>query len=355
MADRLERLPRDPGRSSGGEEGGILRACREEIAESIKADDPCRIVLCKNATEALNLLLQGLPFSGETVLTTAAEHNSVLRPLYALERRGRIRLEIVSCDDQGRVREDEWCDKIRVHSPILAVLNHASNVTGAVNPAAKLLTYARSQGTLTLLDTSQTMGFLDLDVAKLGVDMLAFTGHKYLLGPPGTGGLYVRPGIDLQPVLVGGTGVRSDLLEMPPEMPARLEPGTPSIPLIAGLLFSLRWQKERPVPRAAMLNMLRLLEDGLRESSARVIGVEGERTPVLSFLLSGWDVEDVGYVLDRSYDIICRAGLHCAPLIHRHLGTDPKGTVRLSLSRFTTEEEIARTLSSIRSLRRETP
>jgi cysteine desulfurase/selenocysteine lyase len=165
-----------------------------------------------------------------------------------------------------------------------------------------------------------------------------------------TGGMYVKKGIEIEPVFVGGTGVRSDLKEMPPEMPEKLEPGTPSIPLVAGLMYSLQWQRERPIPLQDMDALTKKIELGLMNKGAEVVKVRGERTPIVSFRLPGWDLEEVGYVLDRSFSIICRTGLHCAPLIHTYIGTAPQGSVRFSISRVTTAEEIDYTLDCVGKL-----
>jgi selenocysteine lyase/cysteine desulfurase len=351
VAAWIEKIPAHPGRSSGAAAEDVSFLCRKELADLIKAKDPLQIVLCKNSTEALNIAIHGMGLKNDVVVTSAAEHNSVLRPLYLLEKKGAVKkLEIVPCDAEGRVGKKQWTEKIDTLSPALAVLNHASNVTGAVNDAAELLNYAKRKGCLTLLDISQSMGLLELDVSDIGADMAAFTGHKYLLGPPGTGGLYVRKGIEIEPVFVGGTGIRSDLKEMPPGMPGKLEPGTPGIPLFAGLSYSLKWQKENPAPFEKMEIMIQTLEQGLIQRGAEVIKVGGRRTYIVSFRLPGWDLKEAGYILEKSFRILCRTGLHCAPLIHRHIGTAPEGTMRFGISRFTTEEEIDYTLEVIGEL-----
>ena len=350
VASSLEQIPRHPGRSGAAAED-ILLLCREELSRLLHVSDPRQIVLCKNATEALNIAIQGMGFkNGDWVITSSGEHNSVLRPLYLLEQKGNINIQIIPCDAQGRVIEQKWHESINRYSPRLAILNHASNVTGAVNPAGKLLNYARQRGCVTLLDASQTLGLMEIDADKTGADMVAFTGHKYLLGPPGTGGIYIKKGIEIEPVFVGGTGIRSDLKTMPPEMPGRLEPGTPPIPLFAGLLYSIGWQTQNPLPYKKMEMLTHTLEQGLIETGARVITVEKERTPIISFSLPGWDIEETGYILDKSFNVVCRTGLHCAPLIHRWIGTAPKGSIRFSISRFTSEEDVVYTLNAIKQL-----
>jgi len=350
---RIEEVPYHAGRS-GGPAKDPQRSCRERLSGLLGSSDPARLVLTSGATESLNIALHGLPLEGQTVLSTAAEHNSVLRPLYLLRKKKKIDLCLVPCDTQGRVRREEWRRQVREKRPALAVLTHASNVSGAVHPVAELFAEVHESGGLTLLDSSQTAGLLPIDANRLGADLLACTGHKYLLGPPGTGGLYVRPGIELAPVFVGGTGVRSDLQEMPSEMPTRLEPGTPASALFAGLAWSLEWQEQNPFSFSAMNDRLGQLESGLQEAGARVIRVDGERTPVISFTLPRWEAADAGMILERSFGVICRTGLHCAPLIHESLGSLPGGTIRFSLSRFTSDDDIAQALDALRCLLHET-
>jgi selenocysteine lyase/cysteine desulfurase len=350
----IEKVPYHSGRS-GSPTNDPLRVCRKRLARLLGIGDPARLVLTKGATESLNIALHGLPLNGRTVLSTAAEHNSVLRPLYLLEKKKAIDLCLVPCDNQGRVQHDEWRRLVQERRPALAVLTHASNVTGAVHPVEELFAEVHEYGGLTLLDASQTIGLLPIDVERLGADLLAFTGHKYLLGPAGTGGLYIRPGIELAPLFVGGTGVRSDLPEMPPEMPVRLEPGTPAVALFAGLDWSLKWQEQNPQSLAALSDLLGRLEEGLLEAGARVVVVNGDRTPLISFTLPHWQVADAGKVLEKSFEIICRTGLHCAPRIHEWLGTLPGGTIRFSLSRFTHDTDIAMALQAVRRLQHETP
>lgn len=349
VAAFFKKIPKHPGRSVTTSEDS-LSLCRKELAHLLKIENPARIVLGKNATEALNIAVLGTGLKKGVVITTAMEHNSVLRPLYRLEKKGIIRLEILPCDAEGRVIREEWEKRIAGLSPRLVVLNHASNVTGAVNDIEPLLKYAQERGSITLLDASQSIGLLDMDVSRIAADMIAFTGHKYLLGPSGTGGLYIREEFEIEPVFSGGTGIRSDLQEMPPEMPLKLEPGTPPVPVFAGLLHSLKWQKENPVPIEKMAELTRDLEQGLIEKGAEVIKVTGDRTFIVSFRLPGMDLKEAGYILERSFGIICRTGLHCAPLIHQYIGTAPAGTIRFGLSRFTTREEIDYTLNVVGEL-----
>jgi cysteine desulfurase family protein len=350
LADAFEQLPLHPGRV-----GHVVRdqawECRNLIADMLSVSQPEQIVLRENSTHALNLALLGFPFRrGDVILTTAQEHNAVLRPLYRLSRLRRAHIRFIPTDREGRVDMEKYRQALQGDSPRMVVVNHASNVTGAVQPVKELFGLAKEHGATTLLDASQSLGLEDVHAQDLQADMVAFTGHKYLLGPVGTGGLYVRPEIELEPVLMGGTGVRSDLREMPSEMPLRLEPGTPNLPAFVGLAHAIRWHKENPIEQRRLYRLSARLEQGLGEAGANVVTVSGRRTPVVSFTLPGWDVEEIGYVLQKEFGILCRCGLHCAPLIHAYLGTAPKGTVRFSLSRFTTDEEVEQAINAVRRL-----
>jgi cysteine desulfurase/selenocysteine lyase len=363
VAKATDEIPFHPGRSASPRSAlnGVwersdfaagedpMAGCRAALARLLGDGEAQCVVLCQHATHALNLAIQGFPFvPGDRVVTTALEHNSVLRPLFQLERQGIIQLSIVPVNPEGRVEEGMFEKTLHERPPRLVVVNHASNVTGAIQNVEALLGTARGLGAVTLLDASQTLGLVDVDVPRLGADMVAFTGHKYLLGPVGTGGLYVSPEVELDPVLVGGTGVRSDLQTMPPEMPGRLEAGTPNLPAFAGLWHALSWQEANKPDRDRLDRLCRRLEAGLVDLGTNVVQVKGGKTPVISLTLPGWDVEDTGYVLEKSYGICCRTGLHCAPLIHEYIGTAPAGSLRLSLSRFTTADEVDRVLDVFR-------
>lgn len=349
VAKATEEVPFHPGRSGFAADEDPMAGCRTAIARLLGSGESQRIVLCQHATQALNLAIQGFSFApGDRVVTTALEHNSVLRPLYRLEKRGPIQLSIVPVNAEGGVEEDAFEKTLHERLPRLVVVNHASNVTGAIQNVETLFRMAHRLGAVTLLDASQTLGLVDVDVRRMEADMVAFTGHKYLLGPVGTGGLYVSPDIELEPVLLGGTGVRSDLRDMPPEMPGRLEPGTPNLPAFAGLRHALSWQERNKPDREQIERLCRRLEEGLVALGANVVQVKGDKTPVVSLTLPDWEVEEVGYVLEKGYGICCRTGLHCAPLIHRYIGTAPAGSLRLSLSRFTTAAEVAHVLGVFR-------
>ncbi len=340
-----------PGAANRGgvEDWNVFDGVRQKLLTRLGASDPSRVALGANATWALNLAVFGFPFRmGDTVVTTMAEHNSLLRPLYALEQTGLIKVIYLRTDRYGRVPPDDWVNAMTAYRPALAAFTHASNVTGAVNDVAAMAAAAGEVGARVLLDASQTMGWLPLRVEEWGVDLAAFTGHKYLLGPQGTGGLWVREGLELSPHLAGGTGVKSDLDTMPPEMPTHLEAGTGNEPGFHGLYAALDWDDESARDEIACDARLNRLRAGLLGAGAEVIAPPGECTPVVSFNLPGKSCADVGFMLTESCDIVCRNGLHCAPKLFECLGC--RGTVRLSLSRFTTSREIEAVISAVRAL-----
>jgi len=352
IVQRLEALPGHAHRT-GFDEGDGAEDCRGLIAELMRVRDVNRIAYSPNATHALNAAIHGFRApGGARVVTTEAEHNSVYRPLHYLLERGRIACARVPVDASGRVIPEEWKKAVNTGGTALAVFSHASNVTGAVNDAALLCAIAREAGAAVLIDASQSFGVVDVLPEAWGADLVAFTGHKYLLGPPGTGGLYVRPGTDLTPVWVGGTGIRSDSDEMPQEMPLRLEAGTPNDASFAGLAAALAWRRGNPQDTDAMAGLTGNIARQLTALGANVVHVDGQRTPVVSFTLPGWDVEDAGEALQKCYRIVCRTGLHCAPRIHAALGTAPQGTVRVSLSRFTSQQEAGYLIESVREMLR---
>ncbi len=348
MAKAVHRLPGAANRG-GIEDVNVFDQVREELALLMGVSCPEQIALGCNSTWGLNQALFGFPLeAGDAVLTTKAEHNAVLRPLYRMAQEG-VKVVYVRTDESGRILPERWEGALKEHRPRLCVLNHASNVTGAVNDAEALCALAHAHGAAFLLDLSQTLGYIPVKLETWGVDLAAFTGHKYLLGPQGTGGLYVRPGLVLRPHMVGGTGVKSDLKEMPEEMPLHLEAGTGNEPSYHGLLAALRWSREHPLDLEAVEGVLQYLADGLAALGCRVIRPEAPRMPVLSFTVPGYTPEEAGDILTGSYDIICRTGLHCAPDIMEDIGM-PSGTVRLSLSRFTARKEAEEVLAAVRDL-----
>jgi len=349
VAACIDKVPYHAGRSAFSGPNAA-EECRHLLAALLQVKEPKQIVFGPNATYALNVALHGLRWkSDDAVVTTVAEHNSVLRPLHYLSKTKGIKIHMVPVDGAGRIIPEAWAEALKKFKPRVAVFTHASNVTGAINDAKKLAMMAKTVGAITLLDASQSLGAIPVYPEEWGIDLAAFTGHKYLLGPTGSGGLYVAPAMsaELEPVWVGGTGIQSELDEMPPMMPIRFEAGTSNDCALVGLASALRWAAEHRIKEDALLNMTQRLCTGLQEIGAEIIEVTSPRTPVVSFRLKGWDVEDVGEILQKSFGIVCRTGLHCAPQIHSFLGAAPRGTVRLSLSRFTTKAEVDYCLQAI--------
>lgn len=352
VAEAVAKAIRDlPGEANRGgvTDFDVFQEVRTELAELMGISCPSQIALGPNATWGLNQAIFGYPLKpGDTVLSTRAEHNAVLRPLWRLEQEG-IRVIKLPVDKVGRVALPDWEKALLMYRPKLCILTHASNVTGAVNDVLNLTRAAKRAGACVLLDISQTLGCVPVRLSDWDVDMAAFTGHKYLLGPQGTGGIYVKRELNLNSHLLGGTGIRSDLREMPSEMPLHLEAGTGNEPSCYGLLAALRWNRQHPLDRKSLQESVRRLSEGLCGLDCRVI-VPGEpSTPVVSFTIPGVSSQDAADILTGSYDIILRTGLHCAPEIMEDIGMKG-GTVRLSLSRFTTEQEIDRVLNAVRDL-----
>ena len=353
VAQCLQQPPEHPGRTVSSSSDAVTE-CRRRLASLLGVEDATRIVLAQNATHALNLAIHGVAWEpSDYVVTTVTEHNSVLRPLAHLQARLGIQLIVVGLDPEGNIDQDAF-DQALKQSPRLVALNHASNVTGRINAVTPLFQRASRAGAVTLLDASQSLGHIPVEAVALGADMVAFTGHKGLRGPAGTGGLYVAPHLELEQVYIGGTGVRSDLRLHPPEMPTRLEAGTPNVPALSGLAAALRWLEqdgENAGRREASL--AGELWEGLRQISGVTLYDDDERAArlgVVSFRIDGWDIEEVGYILNESFGVICRTGLHCAPLIHEAIGSAPHGTVRFSVSGFNTEEEIRSACQAVRQI-----
>jgi cysteine desulfurase family protein len=345
------RVMREVGASPGRgghrrslEAARLLFQAREAVADFIGAADSSRIIFTGNATGALNLALQGTLQPGDHVVTTTMEHNSLLRPLYALRDRG-VELTIVAAESDGVVAVDQLRQALRPNTALVAV-SHVSNVCGAIQPLEEIAQLCHAAGVRLLVDAAQSAGHLPLSVTDLPIDMLAAPGHKGLLGPSGTGFLYVAPHIDLRPVLQGGTGTNSTAEAQPLIVPDGFEAGTHNVPALAGLQAGIDYLTARAIGAVHQFesDLLLQAEQALRDIDG--VTVHGPHNPaqrcsVLSFTIAGLDATELAAELDQRFDIALRAGLHCAPLAHRTLGTLPGGTVRLSPGLFTTPEEIA--------------
>jgi len=323
------------------------------LAAAGKKKNPDRLVFTANATHALNLIIQGAVKSGDHIVTTAVEHNSVIRPVNHMVRSG-VEATFVQPDGDGYVDPGEVRRAIRENTR-LVVVNHASNVIGTVQDIAGIGTVCRDARVPLAVDAAQTAGVVPIDMAAWGVSFLAFTGHKGLFGPTGTGGVCVADDAELATTIWGGTGVRSAYPYHLEEYPYRLEAGTLNLMGVAGLSAGLDWIEKRGQESilAHELALLERLQDGVKGiKGVRLHGTTriDRRVAVLSLTVNGYDPSDVGTMLDVDHNVLTRTGLQCAPLIHEHMGTTPRGTVRFSIGPFNTEQHIDTAIRAIASI-----
>lgn len=321
----------------------LIYDTREKLAALFGTPDPSRIAFTCNATEALNIAIHGAIHPGEHVITTACEHNSVLRPLYLKEKEG-TELTIIPADIKGRIRYDLLESSVKSNTSAI-VLTHASNLSGNVTDLAFVSNFAKKHGLLLIVDASQTAGSLPINVVKMGIDILCFTGHKGLFGPQGTGGLYVREGLTLSPLKSGGSGIHSFDRQHPTDMPTALEAGTLNGHGIAGLNAGLDYILSTGVKNihAKEISLARRFVNGISDiSDLKLYGdIDAPlRTPIISLNIGNMSSASVSDILWEDYEICVRAGAHCAPLMHKTFGTEKQGAVRFSFSCFNTEAEI---------------
>ncbi len=346
-----------PGRSVHGpgiEAGRIVAGARERAAGLFGIDDDSRVVFTLNCTEALNLAIKGILKEGDHVVTTSMEHNSVMRPLSAMTGERDVSVTRVQADGDGIVDPDDM-ERAMTPETALVVMTHASNVTGSIQPIEECGRIAREHGIPLLVDAAQTAGCLPIDLSSLPVDLLAFSGHKGLMGPQGTGGLYVGEGIELAPLKQGGTGSNSSEEYQPDILPDRYESGTPNTPGLAGLGAALGFILDETVEaiREKTKKAGGMLADGLRGvDCVRTYGPPDMERNVgnFSFAVEGRDIAETAHALESGYGIMTRVGLQCSPSAHRTIGTFPGGTIRASIGHFTTEEDVAHFLGSLEDL-----
>jgi cysteine desulfurase/selenocysteine lyase len=358
-----ENVGANPGRSGhrlSVEAGRIVYEARELVAELFNFADPLRVVFGANVTEALNLALTGYLHAGDHVVTSSMEHNSAMRPLRALAAGtygGPIELTVVPCSKEGFLNPSELEAAIR-RNTVLIALNHGSNVCGSLLPVREAGAMARHRGCLLLVDAAQTAGAYPIDMEADNIDLLAFTGHKALGGPMGTGGLIIGDRVNLSrltPIKRGGTGSRSEWEEQPDFLPDMCESGTANTVGLSGLAAGVRWVKERGIEaiRQHEKGLTQQLIDGLREIPGVCVygGLDATRqTATTSFNVADLEPSEVGLRLDDEYEIMCRVGLHCAPAAHRTLGTYPAGTVRFGLSAFNTSDQVNQALQAVQEI-----
>jgi cysteine desulfurase family protein len=334
----------------------LVEQARQKLARFLGAPDPQRVVFAGNATDALNLAFNGLLRPGDHVVATCLEHNSVLRPLHHLRERGWITYDLVPFNGHGRVDPDAVARTLRADTRLVA-LTHASNVLGTVQPVGEIGRLCAARGVPVLVDASQSAGTVPVDLAGWQVSAVAFTGHKALFGPTGIGGLAVAPGLEIQPSRFGGSGVDSRNPEHTPTFPHRLEAGTLNLMGILGLSAGLDFILEQGLEaiRRREAALLARLRDGLAElPRVRTYCADdlSDHVPVLTVNVEGLHPEDAGAILDADYGIAVRVGLHCAPLVHRQLGTLHQGAVRFSPGWFNTEDDIDRAVAAMAAIAR---
>lgn len=335
--------------------GGIVGDTRKLLTRFFNSSDSNRLIFSLNATDALNLAIFGLLRNGDHAITTTLEHNSVLRPLYHLYKYNNVDVDHIPFDSKGLVDPDDFARKMKNNTK-LVVVNHGSNVFGAVQPIKQIGDICRRRGIIFLIDSSQTAGKVPVDLREMNIDVIAFTGHKSLMGPMGTGGLCVREGVEIRHTRAGGTGVKSEIRTHLDEYPYRLEYGTGNLPGIAGLNAGVKWIQCTGVNNIYKheTGLLTMLRDGLREIEGVTLYCQDDLTNhigVISFNIDGLDAQDIGMKLGVDYNIACRAGLHCAPLAHEQLGTDKiRGTVRFTIGPFNTEEDIQVAVNAVKEI-----
>lgn len=358
----IDEIGANPGRSghqASVQAARVVFSARKAISDFFNGPDPLRVIFTANITEALNLALLGLLHPGDHVITTSLEHNSVMRPLRFLETRG-VELTVVESSRECVVDPHRFEVNIKKNTKLI-VVNHASNVTGTILPVREIGKIARKHDLLFLTDEAQTGGAYPVDMQENCIDLLAFTGHKSLLGPTGTGGLILGDRVNhlqINPLTRGGTGSNSEKEEQPEILPDRFESGTLNASGLAGLAVSIQWIQKTGISniRSHEERLSQRLIDGLNEiTGVKVYGswIARQQTATVSFTIHNIDNGKIGFVLDDSFGILCRIGLHCSPAAHKTIGTYPYGTVRLSIGYFNDEQEIDTTIRAIQKIARE--
>jgi cysteine desulfurase family protein len=358
MDQFYRKLGVNPGRSGYDlclETGELVEGTRKELTEFFNGTDPNRLCFSYNSTDALNLIIFGLLAEGDHAITTNLEHNSVLRPLYHLYRDKNVEVDYIPFDARGFVDPEDFPKKFKKNTR-LVIVSHASNVIGTVQPVKEIGRLCRENGILFAIDASQSAGKIPIDMEVMNIDIVAFTGHKSLLGPTGIGGLYVREGIEIKHTRAGGTGVRSAVRTHLDEYPYRLEYGTLNTLGVAGLHAGLKWILEKGMHNIheQEMRLTAMLRDGLKD----VDGVKpycqdslDNHISIFLFNIEGLEALNTGTILDVDYNIASRTGLHCAPLVHQQLGTDTiHGAVRFGIGPFNTDDHIAAAVQAVKDI-----
>lgn len=348
----------NPGRSGYDlcmEAGEIVEETRKSLTQFFNGEDPNRLCFSYNSTDALNLIIMGLLKEGDHAITTTIEHNSVLRPLYHLWKFNGVEVDYVNFDKNGFVDPDDFPKKFKKNTKLVMV-NHASNVLGTIQPVKEIGKLCREADIPFVIDSSQSAGKIPVDIQDLNVDVVAFTGHKSLLGPTGIGGLYVKKGIEIRHTRAGGTGVRSAVRTHLYEYPYRLEYGTLNTVGVAGLYAGLKWVLDKGLDSIHHheMKLTQLLRDGLKDIKGVTLYCQDDlkdHIAILPFNIQGFEALNTGTMLDVDYNIACRTGLHCAPLVHKQIKTlDIHGAVRFGIGPFNTESHIKTAIQAVREI-----
>ncbi|WP_067140153.1 aminotransferase class V-fold PLP-dependent enzyme [Oceanivirga salmonicida] len=330
---------------------------REIIADFFGLSDERYLVFTANSTQALNIAIKGILKKGDHVITTKMEHNSILRPIYQLSKEREVEYSIIDSDTDGITIYDEIEKHIKSNTVLLAI-THSSNVTGNIVDIEKISKICKKNKILLLVDGSQTAGVIDINIEKLGIDIFCFTGHKSLFGPQGVGGLCIaNKNIEISRYNVGGSGVESFEKEHPAEYPTRLEAGTYNTPGIVGLSEGIKYINEQGIENLyeKQLNFAKMFYNELKDLKCLTFygNFEREKTAIVSFNFKGIPSSDVAEVLTEKYDIAIRSGTHCAPLMHKHFGTEKQGMIRFSFSSMNTEKEVIYAINAIKEIAKE--
>jgi cysteine desulfurase family protein len=348
----MKNYAANPGRSSHDmslKASKKIAETRGEISSLFNIDNPFNIVFTVNATEAINIAIKGIINKGDHVISTVIEHNSVLRPLSYLKNQG-AEVSLINVDEYGFVKLKELKGKIKKNTKLI-IINHGSNVLGTIQNLEEIGGIAKDRGIIFMVDASQTAGVFDIDVKKSNIGLLAFPGHKGLLGPQGTGALYIKDGIDLKEFISGGTGSNSSEMVQPDFLPDKFESGTLNTPGIAGLCEGIKFIKKTGISNIKIHEEKLteyLLEELKKVPSVKIYGSKHNknRSSVVSINIGNVDSAKVGYILNKK-GIAVRTGFHCAPLIHKVIGTEKFGTVRISLGYFNTFEHIEKLINAL--------
>jgi cysteine desulfurase family protein len=334
--------------------GQAVLKTREIISKFFNYTNPIQLCFTKNATEALNFAIKGVLRPGDHVITTTMEHNSIIRPLKTLEKDMGVEVSFIQGDEYGEVDPDVIKKNIKKNTRLIAC-TVSSNVNGIVMPITKIGQIAKEYDILFLVDASQGAGTFDIDVAFMNIDLLAFPGHKGLLGPQGSGGLYMREGLKIKPLIQGGTGSHSENLYQPDMMPELMESGTLNTPGIIGLGQGIEFINNYGLKKLKLFkhDLLKRLHEGLADIDGITIYSKNDKiknSGIVAFNIQDIEPTEVSRILDKNYDIASRAGLHCAPLVYKTIGAPATGVVRLSAGCFNTIEEIDITITALQEI-----